>query len=510
MLKQDLLTKDEKINRSDALVYVEERDFDLAAVLMRLGEFGPYYRRMLISTVTLLTLINSCFILMPFVFLQPTFYCKAADGAISLCNQVKACNNEFGYETRAPYLSVIIKQKIYCDKRWMQETGQSIIFFGSSLLSMIFCFVFNKIGRLPLFKVSFGLSIVFSLILLVSDNYWLIVCCFTIFFTIYFNTFNNFYVYTTEVFLGKWKSIATSLLIFGVGVTKLLCIGLYYIFPDYYTCFILFTLINLSIVPLCYYFVETPFFLYNKGDIDGLRKNLKYINKENNKSDIELITQNDLYIDTMIDSIPEKKESGVIEKSGKSDLIQLSIHIIIIALCIIPHYFLLGLVETIPAKLGINNVYLSSILFAITTTFTCLPMNFVLHKIPRRNGSIFFNGISFLVCMCFLFFSSKQAQESFVSDWIQMILALIAFGLGYVEFLILCRYVSEVFPIQHRITSIVIIMAIGRNGSVFAGYIDELSEKLDIHTFVFVGITYLLILPLLFFFKETINNKSSD
>lgn len=510
MLKQDLLFKDEKINIPDALVYVEEKDFDLTSVLMRLGEFGQYYRRMLISTVTMLTLINSCFILMPFVFLQPTFYCKAADGSISLCNQVKACSNEFGYETRSPYLSLIIKQKIYCERRWMQKTGQSIIFFGSSLLSMIFCFAFNRIGRLPLFKVSFGLSTVFSLILLVSDNYWLIVCCFTIFFTIYFNTFNNFYVYTTEVFLGKWKSIATSLLIFGVGVIKLLFIGLYYIFPDYYNCFILFTIINISVLPLCYYFVETPFFLYNKRNVDGLRKNLKYINEKNNKRDIDLFKQNDLYIDTMIDNLPEKKKLGVIDKPGKSDLIQLSIHIITIALCITPHYFLLGLVETIPSKLGINNVYSSSILFAVTTTLTCLPMNFVLHKIPRRNGSIIFNGISFLVCMCFLFFSFKQSRESLVSDWIQMILAIIAFGLSYVEFLILCRYISEVFPIQHRITSIVIIMAIGRNGSVFAGYIDELSEKLDIHTFVFVGMTYLLILPLLFFFKETINNKTSD
>ena len=495
----------------------------IAVIFNKLGEFGRFHKKVLFILIVITFATSGVTNALPFIMHDPTFLCKGDNQNLTPCNEEQACNNPQGYEIEYKIYSLVIKHEAYCTGRWKKVVGQNILFILSSILSTLIIFYMDKKGRRPTFLVVGLLTILGTVFLVISQNFWLSILSMTVLYTAGYVMFTNFYVYSTEMFNGKWQSFANSTLFFFSYGFRILYVLINLGMNHYYHNYILMGVLVIAFIPLIYFLIETPYHYYRKGDIVNLKLNLYAINSKNNYADKLKLHENQKLIDKFLKveemSNKELQDMSVTEMEikAKESLFDEELpfksyvkHITIIVLSIIPNYVGDALISTVPDKLGLDNIYISQIAFITMLIITNLILMYKLHKIPRKRGNIVIVIITIVMCFFLLLFTFLGIQHNKVIAWIELVSTVLSVGLGMTQFLLVSRYINEVFSTKLRAISVGIVLLIGRTSMFLANLIDPLSEMLDVHPFVFVGVLYVLTLPLFMKYQETLNTVTKN
>ena len=499
------------------------RKLQVAEIMEKLGEFGRLHYQLLIwcILISLATTANQNAI--AFVMQDPVFFCKDDIGGFYECTQERACKNVYGYRLEYDKESIIIDHRLYCDQRWMKIWGESIIFIASSVLSTLLMFIIERFGRKTVFFVVTILTFVFNVILLLSKNYWTVVTCFTMLWALSYLYNTNFYVYSTEVFNGKWRSIANSAFFFFNNVFKIIYVLLCFTISDYKGNYWIMFMLGVLFLPLVFFIVETPYHFHRVGNVKALKENLEYFNAVNNKGKLALIEDNNKIIahslkvealtqqqlvDVSTQEISRKSKKAVF--NDKLTLCNYIFHLTLITITIVPNYVASALTDTIPTKLGISNIYISSIAFAVVYIISNFILIFTLHKIPRKKGNIIIILLLVILSIVLLSFSIIGIHHAKATRWTELGLTMIGTGLRMAQFLLIQRYVNEVFPTKLRAISIAIVLEIGRSSMFIGNLFDVLADKTDVHPFVYMGTLCLLTLPCFWRYEETLNKPTKN
>ena len=499
------------------------RKLQVAEILEKLGEFGRFHYKTLIVCILASIAISTSNAALPFLMKEPTFMCKDQDGNLYECNQEKACVNPTGYQLDYSIHSLVIEHRLYCDRRWIREWGQSLLFILSSFLATFAMFSLERFGRRFIFNVVAVGTLACNILLFFFSNFWIIIIILTFLWAFAYLYFTNFYVYSTEVFNGKWRSVANSTFFVFNYSTKIIYILLNLMISTFYGNYILMTVLGVLFLPLVYFLLETPYYYHRKGDVHALKLNLQYINKNNNFRQPELVAENDkmiahsLHIENLNEEelhnvsameINRKTQKSIFneEFTRKSYIIHMSLIII----AVIPNFIGGQLGENIPYKLGINNIFISSVLFVTIIIIANFILMFYLHKIPRKKGNIIVVLILISFSVIFVLFAVLGIQHKKSIKLIGLVITLLSTGLGMAQFLLISRYVNEVFPTKIRANSIAFVLQIGRMSMFLVNVIDPLSEKVDVHPFAFLGVLYICSLPCFWRFEETLNKPTKN
>lgn len=456
---------------------------------------------------------------LPFLMHDPDFLCRQSDGSYAHCTQTEACRTP-DYHIDYKIHSLIIKHKAYCERRWMKITGQNILFVGSSLLMTLIINIMDRNGRRPTFLAVGVLTVLGMAVLLIFENFWVTISAMTVLYAADYILFTNFYVYATEIFGGKWPSFANSAIFFCDNASYILYILVNLFFSHYKQNYYLMTGLIVVLIPLVWLLTETPFHYLRMNDLEGLEKNLLYINEVNNKHDPDLKRENDEFIINKVRpkgpversrskrNKKEKKREGYF--SGELTWFKYVRHMCMLILCIIPNYTITALYSTVPDKLGLDSLFVSAISFSIVSILTYLTLMFTLHRIPRRKGGIIVTLVIILFCAVLLLFALLGVREVSVMPWIELVITMALISLAAVQFLLISRYTTEYFPTKLRALSISLLLLFGRMSMFIGNLADPLSERLGVHPFVFVGLMSIFILPLFWFFEETLNKATKS
>lgn len=499
------------------------RKLQVAEIMEKLGEFGRLHFRLLILCILMSFATYASQFSLAFVMKDPNFMCKRESGELFDCNQEHACKNPYGYRLKTDTESLITEYRLYCTRRWMKVWGQSILFIVSSALSTLMMFVLERFGRRTIFVVVAVTMFATNLTLLISHNFWVIITCFTILWALSYLYNTNFYVYSTEVFNGKWRSVANSTFFFFSNVIKIIYVLLNFTISDYKGNYWLMFGLGCIFLPLVLFIIETPYHFHRVGNVKALKENLEYFNQINNKGqsgkieennkiighslNVETLTQQQL-VDVSVQEIDRKAKKPIF--NDKITLSNYIIHLILIIITIIPNYVSSALVDTIPTKLGIESIFISSISFSIILLISNFILMFYLHKIPRKRGNIILILVLMIIAIILLLFSVLGIRHDKVAQWAELGLTLISIGFRMLQFLLISRYVNEVFPTKLRAISIAAVLEIGRSSMFIGNYIDILSEKVDVHPFVFIGVLFMLTLPCFLRYEETLDKLTKN
>ena len=500
----------------------QRRKTKIADILLKLGEHGSFQKRMLFYFIMMQFATSGIFNALPFIMHDPLFKCKV-NGEFVKCNGEQACAEGMERKVEHDILSLVVHERAYCDGRWKKIQGQNILFILSSIIAFVVVLVMDKRGRRPLFFVVAGMCIFGSVILIFDPNYWIAILAMSILYSVGYIEFTNLYVYSTEVFNGKWRSFANSL-VFAINYTgKWVYVMCNMALDNYYQNYVFIGICTLLFIPWVIGLQESPFIYYRQGDIEGLRQNLYMINKYNNKKDKLKLHDNIKEIDAFIVEVEKEKAVDNKKSQIEADLKKSNYffddqytfktylkHIIVIILSEWPYHIGDSLVTAVPDKLGLDNIYISSTAFLSATVGTNILMVFYLHKIPRRKGNMVIVFIAFIFCLCLLIFTITGIQHNRFISWVELLITMGFIGLGMAQFLLVNRYTNEVFPTKLRAFSVSLVLLFGRSIMFVGNLIDPLSERVDIHPYVFVGVIYILALPLFMKYKETLHTSTKN
>ena len=495
----------------------------VADIFAKLGEFGKLHVRLLIMTTLLQTATSAITFAYAFLFFQPDFYCKTAEGDFYSCNQEIACHNRYGMRVETKIHSLITENNLYCDNRWKAITGKNISLIVGALGATLSMFAMEKFGRKATYRV-LTIGVVFGVVILrVIDSYWISVFAITALYWFNYMSFTNFYVYSTEIFNGKYRSMANTIFFSFNNICKMIYILINLGITHYHSNYIFLIVVTAVFAPAVFFIIETPFFYHRKGDIKKLQDNLNHFNKVNNEGDVDKIEENRKLIekhlqtegvtkkeltDYSIMEVERKMNKNLFnEKLTRYDYLK---HMTIIIVPIIPHYVGFALIDLVPYKLGLNNIFISSMAFQATSLITNLALIPFLHKIKRRKGNIIIVLFYVLVSVILLMFRIFDVRHYEGIKWTELGLTVFLNGLGAFQFLLISRYVNEVFPTKLRAISISLVLVFGRMSMFLANFVDPLSEIWAIHPFVPVGVFYLLTLPCYWRFEETLNMPTKN
>ena len=499
----------------------EER-IRIAEILSKLGEFGRLHKLILISTTLLNIALAGIVLTFPFLLHDPSFEC-VKDGLKFNCNQETACRKDVESTMHYTIHSLVVEYEAYCEGRWLKINGQIIIFVCSSIIATLTMFLMDKRGRRPTFIMVAFLGVISTILLVFVKSWWFIVIAITLLEAISYIMFTNFYIYSTEIFNGKWRSYANSFFFTVYSLGRIMVVLINLGFTHYTHNYILMSVLIVLFCPLAYFCIETPFHHNRRGNVFELKKTLNKINEGNNHNNPIKIEENTKYIDKYLE-LTEKTEEELndisiieMEKKDKEKLFDdkltlkvYSKHLIIIVFTIIPNYVGSTLIDTVPDKLGLDNIFISYSAFTVTAILANFVLLSILHKIPRRKGNIIVVIIMVSLCLILVIFKAFEHTNSEFFKWAKLIITIIAYILIVIQFLLINRYTNEVFPTKLRSISISIVLMCGRMSMFIGNLLDPLSEILDIHPFVFVGILYLMTLPLFFKFEETLNQQTKN
>ena len=509
-------------NKKDELG-INNPKLQVAQILEKLGEFGRLHYRLLLICILASISASACTATLIFAMKEPTFKCKDSQGYFYECNQAKACSNPFGYTLDYKVTTLVIAYNTYCDRRWMKIWGQSIVFITSSLLSTLLMCLFEKYGRKTIFMIVAVGTTSASLALILVNGFWPAIIFYSILWACAYLFTTNFYVYSTEIFNGKWRSIANSIFFFATYGSKLFFVVINIFFRHYLSNYWLTLVMAIPIIPLTYFLIDTPYYYHKIGDKQRFKENLEYINYVNNYDNPNVLEENKKMISEQlcIENLTEKElaEESITQTKLESKnkifdenftLRNYIYHLMYIIITIIPNYIGSALGETVPYKLGLNNIYISSAAIVVVLIITNIMLIFYLHKIPRRKGSIVCASVLIGIPGIFLLFKILGIQHKLGIKWAEFFIMLFAVVFGMLQFVLISRYINEIFPTKVRAISIALALEVGRTSSFLANLIDPWSEKLDIHPFVIVGMLYIIALPFFFKFEETLHTLTKN
>ena len=515
----------------------------VSRLLLQLGENGKLQKTLLMAGI--LVCMGACTInfSLSFIFFDSDFECLQDDGSYEECTQDFACNEATAFKFSSDIHSLVQEHDLMCDRRWMKTWGLNIVFIFSAIAFTVIVMVMERYGRKLSFWVVIILTLTGSVLTIIPSNYWVDVVGISIMYAMAYTVLTIFYIYSTEVFNKKWRSIGNAAILLVYYFFRVVYVLINLPITDYKVNYYLMLGFALVLFPFVFFLVESPNFLYRQGDIEGLRKNLKYFNAKNNGNDKELKEENDLLIDRELDNLKEERDrieqdkekeefgkdgdeersqtqvskQGRLEKIEKAPLFtkeltlwNYTVHITLIILTVIPLYVGDSLIETVPQKLGINDIFIASICFVGAIVISNAIMLCTLHKIKRKKGNLVIVAIIVAICILFFIFNIAKLHEKDSIRLLMFGLTVFVVGLAIAQFLIITRYVNEVFPTALRAISISLVLLFGRMSMFIGNFIDVMAEQTEYHPVIFAGILYVLTSPAYFRYVETVGTLTKD
>lgn len=454
--------------------------------------------------------------LLAYTYYVPDFYCQNAKGENFKCSQKEAClsKNFFVKKTRE---SVITEFELYCNENMIfVASSQSFIFIFSAVLTFLVAVISDKIGRKMTFYIMMVFFFVGSILSIFSEKFvflslglaftWTATDIFYTMSSTYFNEICSNYL-RSKVIVFYFISAAG-----GIAMNGIL------FFITSYRSFYIFCFLNTIIFSLVFtQIIESPYFGFSSGDILKFYKILEKISTFNENPKTSQI-KSEIGFQSLTNS--EISEIQTLKYENNLNFFHQILHnlqflfknystkliLSIFFLCNI--YINSCMTQIMPQKLGINNIYIMSTLFAISDLIGFLIMIPISHTIKRRKLNITCNII--ILTSAFLLYLNEFNKGSkryvFVSTFLSCVLKICTSAAYSLAF----NYLNELFPTNIRGLSTGIIVCCARLSNCTATSFDYLSGVLNIHPLILTAVTTLFSLPASYALPETLNKNMKN
>ena len=246
------------------------------------GDSKNYQKIILLKICYLNFFISFIYNSFAYLFYMPDFLCYNKKGELSKCTNKIACKNKFGYEIISQRISLVTKYNLFCENEFLYTNGIAYIFLISGISSFIFTFFTDFFGRSFILKFSSFFFLVGGFFIL-FDNYYFIIFGLGFLFCYDEIFISTIYIFTNESMNHFYRNLSLGLGFLSVGLGNFTFLFFNLFIDNYYYDLIILFLVTYSGIFFLFYFIETPFFFYQKKNVLYLYTTLKKIMKENYK-----------------------------------------------------------------------------------------------------------------------------------------------------------------------------------------------------------------------------------
>jgi MFS family permease len=522
----DLLTVDD--HKTDAFLSFY-RQVKVNELLAHVGDDKKYQKLILVFLCVFNFFYSFIAFQIPYVFYEPTYYCKAADSTLTVCSMEAACVSPFGFTTYSPIRSLVVENKLWCERRGYLHISQGLFVIIGGFMAFVFAFLSDKIGRKPIFLVSYILTIAGTFICLTSRSLPIIVVGNILSWSGMDTFFSMVFVYCNEMIGSALRSKSNALLFFCWGLGEvffnLINIWIY----DYQVIFFL-QFFPLSIAGIGYFYLkESPYWLYKKKLISELYFVLRYIGLMNGHKAAELDEK--LNTDLGLGQVMARRieESDLIELrvqnpsstgavstylKGCSKLCNNRPQLLkLVGVTAITANIYIGysLSLLIPQKIGLANLNINGAFLGISEIigyFIVIPLGSI---IPRRMlNFVCAASVVGLDIILLLFEFTGDSWSDSALRWSQTIVSCLIKLMFCINYSLIFNYCSELFPTRIRGMALGVCVFFGRFMIVMAFFLQNMTEYFDIHPMIGTIFGCLLILPITLCLPETVNQGISN
>lgn len=453
--------------------------------------------------------------LLTYTYYIPDFYCVNTKGENYKCSQKEACLTK-NFIVKSARESVITEYELYCNEDTLYvATSQSFIFIFAAILTFFVAVISDKIGRKNTFYIMLVFFFIGSMLSIFSESFlvlslglaftWTAIDIFYTMSSTYFNEISSNYL-RSKVIVFYFISAAGGITMNGILM-----------FITSYRYFYIFCFINSLIFSLAFtQIIETPFFGYASGDILKFFNILKQISifNQNEKKVVDEIQKQIGFEEITTANINQievlKFESGLnffqeIYHNLRYLFTNYSTKLILSIFFLCNIYINSCITQIMPQKLGINNIYIMSTLFAISDLIGFLIMIPISHTIRRRKLNITCNLI--ILTSAFLLYINEFNRESTRYTVVTTVLSCIFKICTSAAYSLAFNYLNELFPTNIRGLSTGIIVCCARLSNCTASSFDYFSGLLGIHPLILTAVTTILALPASYALPETLNKN---
>ena len=485
------------------------------------GNAHTYQKRIIAMFIVVQFFYGFIYSMIPYLYFGPTFHCRSEDGSLHECSEMKACANEYGYETSSERYSLVTRFHLYCDNKYLDTYGKNFIFAFSAICCLFVTAYSDYRGRKMIYLLS-CLSLVIGGILGMSDDYVTIVVGMAFCF-LAMELFLTFaYVYLNEIVGTSLRSRSAPIIQLSIGLGIIASNVCSLFTKGYYVSFLPCCIINGLLIVVYCYLAESPYFLDKREDKQLLYECLHNINNINYRDNEQLREQNKSILKKIIlrdtcpiaDNFNDQQEDAedsetklVIKKDPELNVTKIIIMIIQICIICSNIAIVFGLVMIAIQYLGSENIHFNSFAFTLTIPVAVL---YAIKNAPRikRRKCIIFQNIS-IILLSFLLIALRKSQlfENSLGKSLDVVLCVAIMAGSAVVNSLLSTYVSELFPTDVRGLALGADVFISRLSYIGSSYLALLSQYFDLNPMSFCFIPAFMSLVAVYGLKETLNPK---
>ena len=166
-----------------------------------------------------------------------------------------------------------------------------------------------------------------------------------------------------------------------------------------------------------------------------------------------------------------------------------------------------GLSLLIPAEIGLDNIYLDSILMALFEGIGYLTITFYAHKIARRKLNLTYIYSCIMVSFLLFLIQLVGLRGNIIGKLLETLLSVLIKMFVAMNFVLVFLYGSELFPTKLRGLAMGIALLCGRLIMSVVSQLDAMSESLGIHPNTTIVFSAMIALPFAYILPETLNKK---
>lgn len=522
----DLLTVDDYKTEAFLNTY---RQVKVNELLAHVGEDQRYQRLILMFLCMFNFFYSFIAFQIPYVFYEPNFYCKAADGSTYPCTMETACANPYGFTTYSPIRSLVVENKLYCDRRIYLHVSEACFVVTGGFMAFLFAFLSDKVGRKPIFIISYVLTVAGTFVCLTSRSLPVIVIGNVMSWSGMDTFFSMVFVYVNEIIGSALRSKSNALLFFCWGLGEVV-FNLVNIWIDDYKVIFLLQFVPLTLCGLGYFFLkESPYWLYKKKIISDLFFSLRYIGVMNGHKPAELDAKltNDLGLEQIITRKIEESDLIELKTSTPSNTGAFRTYLrgcsklchnrpqlfkLIGVTCITANIYIgYSLSLLIPQKIGLDNLNLNGAFLGVSEIlgyFFVIPFGSV---IPRKTLNFACAAIVIILDVILIVFDlTAEGWSNSALRWSQTIVSCLIKLMFCINYALIFNYCSELFPTKIRGMALGVCVFFGRVMIIFAFFLQNLTDYFEINPMIGTIFGSLLVLPVTLCLPETLNQGISN
>lgn len=522
----DLLTFDDHKTDSFLNGY---RQIKVNELLKHVGDDERYQKLILMFLCMFNFFYSFIAFMIPYVFYEPVYYCNQFDGSKKTCPMEEACNNKYGFSTFTAIRSLIVENKLYCDRRKYLYISEASFVVTGGFIAFLFAFLSDKVGRRPIFILSFCLTMIGTFTCLLSTNLTVIVIGNMFSWSGMDTFFSMIFVYCNEMIGSALRSKSNAVLFFCWGLGQVVFNILNIWISDYRTIFFI-QFLPLFVAGIGYFYLkETPYWLYKKKKISELFFTLKYVGLMNGRKELEL--EDRLTSDLGLDQLVTRR----LENSDKIELIPLIVtgeapfsnylrgcgklckdratllKLIGVTMITANIYIGYSLSILIPQKIGLADIHLNGVFLGISEILGYIFVILFGNLIPRRILNFSCALIVILLDVVLLIFDSTSNRwNNSTLRWSQTIVSCLIKLVLCINYALIFNYCSELFPTKIRGMALGVCVFFGRFMIIFSFLLQNLTDYFEINPMIGTVFGSLLVLPITLCLPETLNQAISN